>query len=151
MSENENIENNDQQDDQQPCCESSSCSDSGNCASKMKYAAFGLIMLLAVGVAAHALIEKNKGVSASTCGTNACTTCPSQLGGLGSCGDSDNCALAPKPKETAAGCPSQKADAGTCAMGSASGCSSKSAGCPSEKKCCGSETCKEKDKADEAK
>lgn len=138
MSENENIENTDQQDDQQPCCGSSSCSDSGNGASKMKYAAFGFIMLLAVGVAANALIEKNKGLSASTCGTNACTTCPSQLGGLGACDDSDNCSLAPAPQETAACCPSQKAAASDCTMTSASAASA----CPSKKDCCGSEACK---------
>ena len=128
MSENENIENNDQQDDQQPSCASGNCSDSAKDPGKMKYAAFGFIMLLAVGVAAHALIEKHKNPNASTCGTNACTPCPSQLGGTATCDDSDGCSLAPKAKETDACCPSQKADADTCSKGSAA------SGCPFEKK-----------------
>lgn len=138
MNENDNIENNDQQEDQQPCCEPSSCSDSGNCTGKMKYAAFGLIMLLAVGVAAHALIEKNKNPNASTCGSNT------------ACGDISSCDLAPASKEADAGCPMQGADSSTCTMKSdsdAAGYSTEPAACPSKKDCCGSEACKDKAKA----
>ena len=145
MSENENIENTDQQNEEQSCCSSGDCSSSAKETGKMKYAAFGFIMLLAVGVAANALIEKHKGISASTCGTNACTTCPSQLGGLGTCDDSDNCSLAPKPKETAACCPSQTATNSTCSKDSAA------AGCQVKKDCCGSEGCKVKAEAAEVK
>ena len=158
MSENDNFENNDQQDDQQPCCGSSSCSDSGNCASKIKYAAFGFIMLLAVGVAANALIEKNKGTSA-TCGSNtACgdissydstsapketsACCPSQKADA----SADAMASDSASKETAASCPTQTADTSTCTMGSDSADSTS----PSKKDCCGSEACKDKDKAEAA-
>ena len=168
MNENENIEKN----DDQSCCPSGSCPDAGvgKNGGKMKYAAFGFIMLLAAGVAANALIEKHKNPNASTCGTNACTTCPSQLGGIATCDDSSSCSLAAKDdssscsltakddsvscplsakaKTTDACCPSQKTDAGTCSQDSVACPSEKTCGdaktCDKAKACCGSETCGDK-------
>ena len=143
MNENDNLENTDAQEDAQSCC-----SDSGNCASKMKYAAFGIVMLLAVGVAAHALIEKHKNPAASTCGTS-CTPVSDQAQSSDGCGSKSSCDSAPAPKETSTSCPMQKADAKTCSKDSAaSGCPTESKTCPSEKKCCGSDACKDKAKTD---
>ena len=142
MDENENIEKNDAQSD----CASGNCSSTGagKDAGKMKYAAFGFIMLLAVGVAASALIEKAKNPNASTCGTNACTTCPSQLGGSATCDDSSNCPLTAKAKTTDACSSSQKTCESTCSKDSAvPACSIESSACSSEKTCTSSKTCSE--------
>ncbi len=142
MNENDNTENTDQQEDPQSCCPSANDADSGNCASKIKYAAFGIVMLLAVGVAAHALIEKHKNPAASACWSNASKTCPDQAQSSDACGGMSSCDSAQASKGTAANCPMQTADSSTCSMKSDSAAS----GCPSEKKCCGSQACKDKAK-----
>jgi hypothetical protein len=123
---NENIDPQNENNEESCDCSSSSCcsgSDHVPASNKLKFAGFAVIMLLAAAVAGNALNQKHKNGSIDACGTNACVTCPSQLGTTGSCpdGGGDDCAMSASKDAALAGCPS-----------SSDGCSSASAGCPSQ-------------------
>ena len=147
---NENIDSQNENNDES--CSSSSCcsgSDHGPANNKLKFIGFAVIMMLAAAVAGNAINQKHKNGGIDTCGTNACTPCPSQLGTTGSCPDGgDDCSLSTKTVAASAGCPSSSDGCSSAAAGcpsqDASACSKDSAGCTVDETACGSTGCTDK-------